>query len=309
MKKISELFFVEYGVNLELTNCEIVNDSSDDIDVVNFVARTSQNNGVVAKVKKIEGIVPQKAGTLSCAAGGSVLSTFVQTKPYYSGRDLYVLTPKIEMTLNEKLFYAMCISKNAYRYSYGRQANKTLGDIIIPDLIPDYVNKQKINFEILNTNNKKSLTLKKHELKIYLKDYFSIERGTRLTTADRIHGDIPFVTAGYINSGVTDFVGNQNLKIYENCLTIDMFGNCFYRDYKFACDDNILILYNNFMNKYIYMFISTIISKDSYKYSYGRQYRQKDFNKHYIMIPSINGLPDWKYMEEYIKSLPYGDKI
>lgn len=25
---------------------------------------------------------------------------------------------------NEKLFYCMCIQKNAYRYSYGRQENK-----------------------------------------------------------------------------------------------------------------------------------------------------------------------------------------
>lgn len=59
MAKIEDLFYVTYGVNLELQNCEIV--TNDDTDFVNFVARTSQNNGVVAKVKKIPGITPQEA--------------------------------------------------------------------------------------------------------------------------------------------------------------------------------------------------------------------------------------------------------
>jgi len=135
--KISDLFDVKYGVNLELMTCERTTDN--DINSVNFVARTSKNNGVTAVVKRIDGVEPQPAGTLSCAGGGSVLETFVQTKPYYSGRDLYIFTPKFEMTLAEKLYYCMCIKANAYKYNYGRQANKTLRDIEIPDSVPEWV--------------------------------------------------------------------------------------------------------------------------------------------------------------------------
>jgi len=113
--KVKDLFDVQYGVNLELLACEAT--TAQDSEGINFVARTSNNNGVVAKVKRIDGINPQPAGTLSCAGGGSVLETFVQTEPYYSGRDLYVLTPKGEMTLAEKLYYCMCIKANAYKYS------------------------------------------------------------------------------------------------------------------------------------------------------------------------------------------------
>ena len=138
--RIEELFDVKYGVNLELENCQCI----DSKDGINFVARTSVNNGVVAKVAKIEGIEPQAAGTLSCAAGGSVLATFLQMEPYYSGRDLYILTPKREMSLNEKLYYCMCIQSNAYKYSYGRQANKTLKDIVIPDVVPKWAQQIKI---------------------------------------------------------------------------------------------------------------------------------------------------------------------
>lgn len=131
--KLNELFDVKYGVNLELNSCELVDKNN--INGINFVARTSDNNGVVARVAKIEGIEPQKAGTLSCAAGGRVLSTFLQTRPYYSGRDLYVLTPRREMSDKEKLYWCMVIKTNAYRYNYGRQANKTLGNIELPKWI------------------------------------------------------------------------------------------------------------------------------------------------------------------------------
>lgn len=68
--KIKDLFYYKYGVNLELMNCQEITDK--DKDSVNFVARTSVNNGVVARVKIIEGLTPQKAGTLSLAVSGSV---------------------------------------------------------------------------------------------------------------------------------------------------------------------------------------------------------------------------------------------
>ena len=85
--RLGDLFFTQYGVNLELVNCT----PSTSPNSINFVARTSENNGVVARVEPIDGIVPQPAGTITCAAGGSVLSTFVQTRDFYSGRDLYLL--------------------------------------------------------------------------------------------------------------------------------------------------------------------------------------------------------------------------
>jgi hypothetical protein len=46
------------------------------------------------------------------------------------------------MTDSQKLYYCACIRSNRYRYSYGRQANKTLRELPIPALddIPDWVN-------------------------------------------------------------------------------------------------------------------------------------------------------------------------
>ena len=125
---LSELFDITYGVNLELNRMVL---SSTGIP---FVGRSDRNNGVTARVEKIEGVMPNPAGTISVAGGGSVLAAFLQPEPYYSGRDLFYLTPLVEMTDSQKLYYCACIRANRYRYSYGRQANKTLKSLKVPRL-------------------------------------------------------------------------------------------------------------------------------------------------------------------------------
>jgi hypothetical protein len=144
MIRVDELFDVRYGVNLEL------NALVQTPDGINFVSRTARNNGVSARVALIPGIKPIPAGTISVAGGGSVMESFLQPKPYYSGRDLYYLSAKQELTDAEKLYYCTCLRANKYRYNYGRQANRTLKEILIPSPleIPNWVN-DSIN-EIIN---------------------------------------------------------------------------------------------------------------------------------------------------------------
>ena len=161
-----------------------------------------------------------------------------------------------------------------------------------------------------------------------LKDLFGDPiRGTRITTNDRMEGKIPFVTAGEQNEGVSDFISNSEAETHKNAITIDMFGNSFYHGYDFKCDDNILVMTNSYINEKIGNFIASVISIDIYKNSYGRQYRQKDYMRHIIKLPikhnddgtpfidttyqySKDGyVPNWEWMENYIKALPYGDRI
>lgn len=143
-----------------------------------------------------------------------------------------------------------------------------------------------------------------------LTDLFSYKRGTRLTKADSIEGDLPLVTAGKINQGVSRFVDNE-MTIFSKCITIDMFGFCTYRGYDFCCDDNILVLTpKDEMSKYSMMFIVTVINQDQYKYAYGRQYREKSLLKHKIKLPADSeGKPDLQFMEDYIKTLPYSASL
>lgn len=140
---LSSIFSVHYGVNLEL------NALQQDPNGINFVSRSARNNGVSAKVRPLEGLDPISAGYMTVAGGGSVLETFVQPEPFYSGRDLYYLIPPDDMHLEEKLYYCMVIRANRYRFNYGRQANRTLRDIMIPSRshVPEWV-KQSFDAQV-----------------------------------------------------------------------------------------------------------------------------------------------------------------
>ncbi len=64
------------------------------------------------------------------------------------------------------------------------------------------------------------------------------------------------------------------------------------------------------MNKYIGLFLVTCINFFLYKYMYGRKMSRDRFLKETIILPKDeNGNLDWKYMENYIKQIPYGDVI
>jgi Type I restriction modification DNA specificity domain. len=136
MKRLNEIFDIWYGVNLELVNCQEIENG------IPFVSRQATNNGISGYVESV-GIVPNPAHSLSIAGSGSVLATFYHDYEYYSGRDVYIAKPKQHLTKEQMLFYAYVIEQNKYRYNYGRQANKTLKSILVPDIaeLPEYVNK------------------------------------------------------------------------------------------------------------------------------------------------------------------------
>ena len=305
--KVKDLFDVKYGINLELNACEITADT----DGVNFVSRTSENNGVVARVKIIPDKKPQLAGVITCAAGGSVLSSFVQNEPFYSGRDLYILTPKKTMSLEEKLFYCKALKMNAYRYQYGRQANKTLKEIELPD-VPDWVKKYKIDYSPIQTKIK----TKPDSLDISAWKQFKIsdlfECSTTPAVIETQSGSIPYVTRTSTNNGVDSFISEVSKKINKNnCITIGAEGRfAFYQSKPFISGVKIYTLRNESLNKYNALFISTILNKEVYRYCYGRARILDKIKEERIKLPvNSQGNPDWQFMENYIKSLPYSDLI
>jgi len=134
--RIDERFNLRYGHSLELNRLTKVKAP----DGVNFVGRSAVNNGVTARVAPPKGIVPGTGGELTVALGGSVLSTFVQPEPFVCGRDGAILTPRDSaMPTAERLWWARCIWENHYRYGYGRQANRTLAALELPDRPPEWV--------------------------------------------------------------------------------------------------------------------------------------------------------------------------
>lgn len=155
-----------------------------------------------------------------------------------------------------------------------------------------------------------------------IKDIFNIQKGERLTVANRSFGDIPLLTASSINNGLSSFIDYEifkdKKKFFKNKITVDMFCNVFYQEFKYFSDDNIhTLLFKNkdyekyYENKYVNLFLVTILKKLSTKYDYGRQVRLKRFEEEIIKLPIKNKSKeiDFQFMENYIKSLNYSSNL
>ena len=332
MKKLSQLFDAKYGVNLELVNCTIAKNG------IPFVSRTSCNNGVVAHVMPMDGVTPNPANTLSLATGGSVLSCFYQNSEYYSGRDLFVLTPIEDMSISEMLAYSVLINQNKYKYNYGRQANKTFRDILLPevqDLKAFGLTKINPNYKFPKEPLVKCMReVESSRWKWFRYDeIFDIRKGFyNKKPESNANGEIPFIGATDSNNGITSRCDLKTIeetsktgegvnaplseKIFEpNCITVSnngSIGYAFYQPKKFTCthDVNPLYLKGHELNAYIAMFLCTLIEKDRYRWTYGRKWRPSRMPDSLIKLPiKDNGLPDWEWMENYIKSLPYSRQL
>ena len=130
-------------------------------------------------------------------------------------------------------------------------------------------------------------------------------RGRRLRSQDRISGNLPFVTAGEANEGISDFIGNDVIVFSENTTTIDMFGSAKYRNYKYGGDDHIAVVHTENLPKYAAIYVTTAIHKVSYagQFSYSRNFYAKDADNLNISLPSLQGKPMYDYMEVFIRAV------
>jgi hypothetical protein len=320
LAKISNLFDVVYGVNLELVN--LIQCKSADLNSMPFVSRTENNNGVSAYVEQEQDVNPNPGHTLSVAGGGSVLATFYQPFPYYSGRDLYVLVPKKKMSIIEMLFYAKCISTNKYKYNYGRQANKTLKNILIPAKMPTKLNNHLVLYlkKLLKDISIDSVINKKIDLKIDkweycdLQDLFNVSSSKdELIYKLSAGGKTPYVASSENNNGVIEFVDEEPSN-KANTITANRggsVGHFFYQPVDYlATPVDVRILTPKFkMNKYVGLFFAALLRLEKFRFNYSRKMGTDRLKKLKIKIPVKNNNLDIELMENYIKSLPYSKSI
>ena len=311
MKTLGELFDIRYGVNLEVVNCEVVESGG-----IPFVSRQSVNNGIACHVRELPYEEPNPAGTLSIAGGGSVLSTFLQDEPYYSGRDIYVATPRQPMSREELLYYSWVIEKNKYRYSYGRQANRTLREIRVPEYreSSDAIQAMKVP-ECVSRSVGETCELSdvSNWLPFRYGDLFDIRKGKRLTKEDMVEGPYPFIGATDANNGITAHVANDEFLHEGNKITVSYNGSiaeAFYQPVPFVASDDVNVLYPRFpLNKHIAISLCTLIRQEKYRFNYGRKWHAEKMRESVIRLPAQNGKPDWDYMERFVKGLAYSANL
>lgn len=78
---------------------------------VNFVSRTSNNNGISDFVDEICNIEPYPKGAITLAFGGSIGSTFLQEEPFYTGQNVGVIIFEDTVDYNAKLYIITAIEK------------------------------------------------------------------------------------------------------------------------------------------------------------------------------------------------------
>lgn len=138
-------------------------------------------------------------------------------------------------------------------------------------------------------------------------------------------GDVPFISRSAINNGCDGHVNVDEEAITKGkCLTIGAEGlYCFYQPNDFATGNKVYTLRNKNLNIFHYLFIATILNQEVYKYNYGRARIKSKLEKEIIKLPILKDvknnpiidedkkysddgyIPDWNYMENYIKKLPH----
>jgi type I restriction-modification system DNA methylase subunit len=176
------------------------------------------------------------------------------------------------------------------------------------------LSSKKIQDVIYKPQTIKKLEIETHKWANYnLNDLFNI-RGSKTTPLLELeeygHGEYPFVTTQATNNGVEGFYNYQTEK--GNVLVIDsaVLGYCSYQPFDFSASDHVEKLIPKFdMDKYIALFLATILNKEQYRYNYGRKASQTRLKERYIKLPTNGTGPDWDFMRNYVKSLPYSSNL
>ncbi len=154
--------------------------------------------------------------------------------------------------------------------------------------------------------NEKLRNVKWGEFK-YEEVFNRIEQGRRLKKDDQIDGNIPFVMAGTTNAGVVNYISNPVALFPKNAITIDIFGNTFYRDYAFGAGDDTGAYWNdeNIYSSKAMLFFAVAMQKSMMgRFSYGKKLRSSQSKNFVMRLPvTIDGKINFDFMESFIAEL------
>lgn len=338
-------FYLTDLYDIQMGNGFDKNKLDEDNPEVNLVSRVSYNNGVDVKVGFVDGVNPFDAGLVTVALGGSLGSCFVQEEPFYTGQNVAVMKAKYdEMTHMVNVFISGLVRfecKTKY-YAFGRELNTHIRrdfDIKLPvkhnqdgsffidvnhtyseeGYVPDWQFMEdymkSLHHKPLTTGNSNTtiLSLNCHNWKNFLLfDYFDILPGKYHYPDEYDEGTTPYYSASNENNGIGQYIDLQP-DFEGNCIVTGKIGcTAFYVPEDFCATSDVNIFKPKFnMTNYVGLFIATVINfNENYKWAYGRQCRVGNSKNITIKLPvDTNENPDWQFMEDYIKSLPYGDRL
>ncbi len=319
--KLSEYFEIHNGV---AKNNVIVKNVKEGNDFIPYIrpaqSYESSLDGYIDKNSVPQNkIFPQYTIYISTDGEGSHSYAYVSSFEFAPNSNVIALVEKIPLTITEKLFYAKCITSNRHKFSYARKPKQNrITNLLIPtkESIPAFVYKQKIR-----TISNKALNEGKVELDVRGWKNFGISNLFDIFTG----GDKPsqYQKTGYIvnsvenlttNNGIKEKIKFDSNKIYENFISVVSIGEggrAFYQQEKSAIFTRVKAMMPKFeLNVYRALFLVPIINLERIRYSYGRVVDADRLCNTQIKLPATpQGEPDWRFMENYIKSLPFSSSL
>lgn len=159
---LEDLFYIENGVSSTEYN---ISDYKINTNFLPYVRpskkqSTSYSGFIDANSVPKDKIFPEETLYVSTNGAGSHTYTYVSIEKFIPNSDVAVLIPKENLTLDEKFIYAALITKNRFKFSYGR---KPKGERLLRLKLPNrsYVSKlvEKLGNERINfiTKSKKNI--------------------------------------------------------------------------------------------------------------------------------------------------------
>ena len=134
----------------------------------------------------------------------------------------------------------------------------------------------------------------------------NIKQGRRLKKEDQKEGTIPFVMSGTTNTGVVGYISNPVASFPSNSITVDIFGNTFYRNFDFGAGDDTGVYWNDKENysKDEMLFFTAAMGKSLFgKFDYGNKLRSSQSFDIKMQLPTKNNKPDYATMKTFIKAV------
>lgn len=320
---IGELFEIVNSKPLHKNQLESFGDST-----LPYITRTINSNGLELFVED-EGYSKNPSNTI--VFGAESATFFYEPFEYITGNKMYYI---VDDHFNKYVcLFLVSVLNNVVKlnfgYSRGLTGNRLKKQrILLPvndDNLPDYEFME--NFMRIKEADLLSVyvdylddfdygscdsvgDLSDCEWKeFYVKDVFDdVQRGKRLTKANFIDGDVPYVSSSAESNGIDAYVGNSdNVRCFDDCLTLansGSVGSTFYHPYEFVASDHVTHLKNDGFSKYVYLFIASILKRLDDKYNFNREINDGRLSNEKIVLPvDESGDVDYLFIEEYMKCL------
>lgn len=234
------------------------------------------------------------------------------------------------------------IKRNADKTSFIDETHKYSEEGYVPDweFMENYIKSLHSKPLTTKNKNKKIPALNVDKWKEFkVSSVLSIKNGKGITKEEieENPGDLIAVQSGEENNGVLGLIDKDYCKscgytmFEKSCLTVARSGSAGFVSFQpdgCVVGDSAKILYleDSVASREVYLFIQTILTANRFKYAYGRKVTEDNYMADTIKLPiqyrngkpvidkkleySKEGyVPDWQFMEDYIKALPYGDRI